>query len=124
MPEIKTQFVSALPLAESWKLAKCSDKVLPKVLPHIFAKCDRLEGDGGAGTVRVVTLGSGIHPTNSSYNFASLQNISFHHKNCCNSIDSIRVIDATATVIYGDKRHLLTCLHGTTSHLYTLASSH
>lgn len=58
MPEIKTEFVSALPLEQSWKLAKCSDKVLPKVLPHIFAKCERLEGDGGAGTVRVVTLGS------------------------------------------------------------------
>ena len=57
--QLNTEFVSNLPLEQSWKLAKHSDHILPKVLPHVFAKSERLEGDGGAGTVRVVTLGDG-----------------------------------------------------------------
>ena len=57
--QLNTEFVSNLPLEQSWKLAKHSDHILPKVLPHVFSKSERLEGDGGAGTVRIVTLGDG-----------------------------------------------------------------
>lgn len=62
--QLNTEFVSNLPLEQSWKMAKHSDHILPKVLPHVFAKSERLEGDGGAGTVRIVTLGDGKYIVN------------------------------------------------------------
>lgn len=57
--QLSTEFVSDMPLEQSWKMVRNSDTILPKVLPHVFAKCERLEGDGGAGTIRMVTLGDG-----------------------------------------------------------------
>lgn len=59
MAELKAEFVHGLPLETAWKMAKRSDMILPSVLPHVFAKVERLEGDGGVGTIRIVTLGDG-----------------------------------------------------------------
>jgi hypothetical protein len=42
------------------KVARNSDLLLPQVLPQFFQKCERVEGDGGAGTVRLITLGPAI----------------------------------------------------------------
>jgi len=60
MAELKAEFVHGLPLETAWKMAKRSDMILPSVLPHVFAKVERLEGDGGVGTIRIVTLGDGV----------------------------------------------------------------
>lgn len=57
--EHKFTYISAVPIEASWKLVKKGDELLPKVLPAYFAKVEVLEGDGGAGTTRVVTLGEG-----------------------------------------------------------------
>lgn len=60
--EHKFSYTSAVPLDVSWKTVRKGDKLLPKLLPHLFAKIETLEGDGGVGTVRLVTLGEGIGP--------------------------------------------------------------
>lgn len=59
--QLSTELVSNLPLEQLWKMTKTTDLVFPKMLPHLVAKSEKLEGDGGAGTVRIVTLGDGIH---------------------------------------------------------------
>lgn len=61
--QLSTEFVSNLPLERLWNMCKATDHVFPKMLPHLVAKSEKLEGDGGAGTVRIVTLGDGIHKT-------------------------------------------------------------
>lgn len=56
---MNSQDVVNMPLERVWKMTKDADQVIPKVLPQFFASSERLSGDGGAGTVRLVTLGSG-----------------------------------------------------------------
>jgi len=60
--EHKFTYTSAVPLDVSWKMLKKGDQIVPKLLPEFFAKIETLEGDGGAGTIRVVTLGEGVGP--------------------------------------------------------------
>lgn len=40
-----------------WKVARKIDVVAPKLMPDLFGGSELLEGDGGTGTVRVITLG-------------------------------------------------------------------
>lgn len=36
-----------------------SDNLIPKVLPQAFKSIETLEGDGGPGTVKLITFGEG-----------------------------------------------------------------
>ncbi len=48
------------------KIARNSDIILPQLMPQFFQKSERVEGDGGVGTVRLMTLGPGKkHPQSS-----------------------------------------------------------
>jgi len=60
--EHKFTFTRPVPLDVSWKMLKKSPQIVPKLLPEIVAKVETLQGDGGAGTIRVVTLGEGVGP--------------------------------------------------------------
>lgn len=42
-----------------WKACKNVDEVLPRVMPDYFQKSEYLEGNGGPGTLRLITMGPG-----------------------------------------------------------------
>jgi hypothetical protein len=42
------------------RIARDADLILPELLPQFFKKTERLEGDGGVGTIRLMTLGPAI----------------------------------------------------------------
>lgn len=48
-----------VPIHRMWKVARKIDVVAPKLMPDLFGGSELLEGDGGTGTVRVITLGPG-----------------------------------------------------------------
>lgn len=43
------------------KIALNSDLIISSLLPQFFEKSERVDGDGGVGTTRIITLGSGIY---------------------------------------------------------------
>ncbi|CAM6022718.1 unnamed protein product [Sphagnum balticum] len=43
-----------------WKACKNVDEVLPRVMPDYFQKSEYLEGNGGPGTLRLITMGPAV----------------------------------------------------------------
>lgn len=53
--------VSSIPPARLFKsFILDSDNLIPKVVPGAFKSIETLHGDGGAGTIKVITFGEGI----------------------------------------------------------------
>jgi hypothetical protein len=43
-----------------WEECKHADKVLCDLMPEYFAKCEFVQGRGAPGSIRVITMGSGM----------------------------------------------------------------
>lgn len=59
MPSVEDRRVLDVPLERAWKIAKNSHQLLPQLMPEIFESIDLEEGDGGPGSVFVLTMGPG-----------------------------------------------------------------
>ena len=42
-----------------WRASRDADNLMPKLVPDIFSRQEKLLGDGGVGTIRQITLGEG-----------------------------------------------------------------
>ena len=47
-----------------WDILMHEDVILPKVIPHIIASYEFLEGNGEPGSIRLLKLGHGMHSDN------------------------------------------------------------
>ncbi|XP_002988994.2 major pollen allergen Aln g 1 isoform X1 [Selaginella moellendorffii] len=54
------QTVVQVPLKRLWAAMKDSSVLLPKVMPEVFATVESLEGDGSAGSVRILNFGPAV----------------------------------------------------------------
>ncbi|XP_024400244.1 pathogenesis-related protein 2 [Physcomitrium patens] len=57
MPSMEDRRVLDLPLERAWKIGKNSFEILPQLMPEYFESIDLEEGDGGPGSVFVLTMG-------------------------------------------------------------------
>lgn len=62
MPSMEDRRVLDLPLERAWKIGKNSFEILPQLMPEYFESIDLEEGDGGPGSVFVLTMGPGMIP--------------------------------------------------------------
>lgn len=55
-----SEVTSSIPAAKLFKaFILDGDSLLPKVLPQAIKNVEILEGDGGAGTIKLITFGEG-----------------------------------------------------------------
>jgi len=59
MPTVEDRRVLDVPLERAWRIAKNSHELLPQLMPEVFESIDLEEGDGGPGSVFVLTMGPG-----------------------------------------------------------------
>jgi hypothetical protein len=60
MPTLEVQEELKVEVKRLWKASKDADSLLPKLVPEFIRSHERLQGDGGPGTVRIVHFGPGI----------------------------------------------------------------
>lgn len=68
MPTVEDRRVLDVSLDRAWRIAKNSHELLPQLMPEIFESIDLEEGDGGPGSIFVLTMGPGTYGS-----FLSLQ---------------------------------------------------
>ena len=54
-----SEMTSPIPPARLFKAAILDDTLLPKILPQAIKSVEILEGDGGAGTIKLSKFGEG-----------------------------------------------------------------
>jgi hypothetical protein len=59
MPTLEVQEELKVEVNRLWKASKDADTLLPKLVPEFIRSHERLQGDGGPGTVRIVHFGPG-----------------------------------------------------------------
>lgn len=52
---------------EMWEACKHADTILPDLMPELFAKSELLQGHGEPGSIRVITMGSGMYAIHSAH---------------------------------------------------------
>jgi hypothetical protein len=57
MPTVEDRRVLDVSLDRAWRIAKNSHELLPQLMPEIFESIDLEEGDGGPGSIFVLTMG-------------------------------------------------------------------
>ncbi|KAL3753044.1 hypothetical protein ACJRO7_000440 [Eucalyptus globulus] len=87
------ELTSPIPLAKMFKAAILdADNLLPKVLPQAVKSIEVLEGDGGPGTIKLMTFGEGSQYKTAKHKVESLDKENFTY---CYSIIEGEVLDTT-----------------------------
>ena len=93
---IEIEIPTSFPAEKVFKAFSDFDNIAPKVNPQVFKSIQTIEGNGGPGTIRLITFGDGVpftsgkqkvdlvDPSNHSYNFTF-----FEGDNLLGILDSI-----------------------------------
>ena len=103
-----------------WNILMHEDVILPKIIPHIIASYEFLEGNGEPGSIRLLKLGHGMHIANLTLNCHRRKNIKIK-ESCLNSSKFFFKIYKLGIVSYLEFKkldHAAACLFNIEKHIH------
>ncbi|XP_071694602.1 root allergen protein-like [Rutidosis leptorrhynchoides] len=76
---IDIEIASSFPAEKLFKAFSDFEIIAPKINPSVFKSVETVEGDGGVGTIKVITFGDAVPFTNSKYKVVALDASTFSY---------------------------------------------
>ena len=76
---IEVEVASSVPADKVFKVLSDFDNIAPKVNPQLFKSIEKIQGDGGVGTIKLFTFGDGVPFTSGKYKVDALDASNFSY---------------------------------------------
>ncbi|KAI7732207.1 hypothetical protein M8C21_012242 [Ambrosia artemisiifolia] len=73
------EIASPFPAEKIFKVLKDFENIAPKANPAIFKSIEKLEGNGGVGTIKLITFGDALPFTHAKYKIDALDESNFSY---------------------------------------------